>query len=388
MTSEAGSFGTGGERLEKSLREEWGTLLLWCLVLGCFLGAMAVFHRMTAPRGVPLGVVFSTAQGVRASEMQTLTLVRAFVAWHNLQGGTPQFRLEEASYDADPSQAVEELARREVRAVVGFFASASAEAARHAGERWRIPVVASGASASFFDRQDDWLFRTRGSTEDDAAAYVTLCRRAGVRNLVVLHFEGNDAYRTAFVRDMVVQKGPRVLKTLPYLHVMGENFSPLSAGPQSPDGVLVVGPSVPSVWMGQRARQVWPQAVVLLAPWALVSLTAEEGRLLGEGVLAAEKIAPGRADEKHSFVRFWRERFGETPLGVVEHNTFLAMQWVLEALKNAGGGGGEALRRSLAQPQELWGIGSGTRVDAWGDAHGLLAPLRMDPRGEFQEMEP
>lgn len=388
MKLPAGDLGTGGELLEKSLREEWGTLLLWCLVFACFLGAAAVFHRITTPRGVPLGVVFSTSHGMRASDMQTLTTVRAFVAWHNLRRENPPLRLEEHPYDVDPTQAMEDLARRKVRAVVGFFSSASAEAARHVASRERVPMLASGASASHFDGVDDWLFRTRGSTEDDAAAYVEICRKTGVRQLVVLHFEENDLYRATFVRDMVRRGGPRILRTLPYRHVMGENFSPRSAGPLSPDGVLVVGPSVPSVWMGQRARQMWPGAVLLLSPWSLVSLSGEEARLLGEDVLAAEMTPPGWADPQHAFVRFWRERFGEAPLGVVEHNTFLAMQWLVEALREGGGGDGETLRRALATPRELEGMGKNIRVDAYGDAHGTLVPLHLDRKGSFQVMAP
>ncbi len=388
MKDGAEEFGRGGEWLEVSLREEWVTLLIWCLVLACLLGAAGVFRRITASRGTSLGVAFSTARWGRASEMQTLMTVRAFVAWHNLQEGNFPIRLEEVPYDDDPTQAVEELARRDVRAVVGFFHSFGAEAARRVASREQVPILASGASSSRFDREDDWLFRTRGSTEGDAEAYVELCHRAGVKNLVVLYYEENDLYRTSFVRDMVIRGGARILRTLPYRHVMGDSFSPRSAGVLSPDGVLVVGPSVPSVWMGQRARQAWPGATLLLSPWSLASLTAEEARLLGEGVLGAEGVLPGWADSRHPFVRFWRERFGDLPLGVVEHHTFLALRWFLDALGESGGGGGEALRRSLAKPRELRGIGRDGRVDAFGDSQEELLPLRLNRRGDFQVMNP
>ena len=317
-----------------------------------------------------------------------LSAARAYADWYNESSRGRKIRLVTATYFVDPTVALGELKEQGALGVIGFPTSTSAIEALEVAEHYKLPLISPSASSSFLSQKDDWFFRMRSSTAEDARQMITLFRSIGVTEITLISYSGNPGYVMPFLWDLKRRGEPRIARELYDLSIMDlEPFideNPLDA----PQGVFVVGPPIYSLWVAQKARYLWPSSKIILSGWSLVGVVPEKSSdfPLDFSILGGDSFFPFLVDTGHPFVQYWNSRF-IPGVDIQVNNTYLAMTLLLEALKDTGYAGGEPLRQSLAQYRKLSGLAGEMEIDRYGDAHAKHFLYRFGPRG-YEEVMP
>ncbi len=360
--------------LNKVSSPVWGALLL--------SGCIFLFWWVMLPRDIVIGVAYSTNPSDQFMESKMLNAARAYADWHNENTRGRKIRLLTATYFVDPTVALGELKEQGALGVIGFSTSTTALEALEAAEHYKLPMVSPSASSSLLSRKDDWLFRVRSSTAEEARQLITLFASVGIAEITLISSSGNPGYVMPLLWDLKKRGEPRVARELYDLDIM--NLEPfVDENPfDAPQGVLVVGPPIYALWVAQKARYLWPSSEIVLSPWSLVGLIPEKSSDLpfGFSVLGTDTFFPFLVDPEHPFVRYWNSRFVPR-VDTLVNGTYLAMILLLDALKDTGYEGGEPLRESLRKYRKLSGIAGDVEIDRYGDAHATHFLYRLAPGG-------
>ncbi|HPJ26772.1 MAG TPA: hypothetical protein PLW97_11210 [Synergistaceae bacterium] len=386
MKTDVRSFpGQFYQKILRAFLPQKSFLLLGALFLG---GGILFLWFPHYPREIVIGLAYSTNPENQFMESRMFSSARAYVDWHNENTRGKKIRLVTASYLMDPTVALGELKEQGALGIVGFSSSSSVMEGLDAAVFYELPLVAVSASSSFLSRKDDWLFRVRSSTAEDAREIISLFGSEGISEIALVSFSGNPGYVVPFVWDLKKRGEPRVAREFFDLSLMErEPFrdeNPFSA----PRGVLVVGPPVYSLWIAQKARYLWPSSQIVLSQWSLAGMIPEKNEdfPLDFSVLGADTFFPFLVNKQHPFVRYWESRFAPG-VDTLVNNTYLAFSLLLDALKESGFSGGEELRQSLAQYRKLSGLAGEIEIDHYGDAHAAYYLYRFGPRG-YEKVSP
>ncbi len=381
MTKKDSSLGKFYQKITRFFFLKKNSPLMW----GIFLlgGVGLVLWWISAPRDIVIGVVYSTNPSEQFMESKMLSAARAYADWYNETARGRKIRLVTATYLADPTVALGELKEQGALAVLGFPTSTSALEALPAAAHYKLPLISPSASSSLLSQGDDWFFRARSSTAEDARQMIALFGKVGITEIALISYSGNPGYVMPLLWDLKKRGEPRIARELFDLSIMDlEPFvdeNPFDA----PQGVLVVGPPIYSLWVAQKARYLWPSSEIVLSAWSLVGVIPEKSGdfPLEFSILGGDVFFSFLVDPEHPFVRYWNNRF-VPGVDIQVNNTYLAFTLLLEALKESDFTGGDTLRERLGEYRKLSGLaGEEVEIDRYGDAHGTYFLYRFGPGG-------
>ena len=358
------------------------------LFLLVFSGGVFLLERALFPSEIVIGLAYSTNPSNQFIESRLFSAARAYVDWHNETFRGRKIRLVAATYLADPTAALGELKEKGALGVISFSSSSASLEALSGAAHYKLPLVSTSASSSLLSQRDDWFFRVRCSTAEDARETISLFGALGISEIALVSFSGNPGYVVPFVWDIKKRGEPRIAREFYDLSLMDlEPFRDENPF-MSPPGVLVVGPPVYSLWIAQKAHYLWPSAEIVFSFWSLAGVIPEKSDdfPLDFSILGGDTFFPFLVDPEHPFVRYWNSRF-IPGVDTLINNTYLAFTLLLEALEDTNFSGGEDLRRSLGQYRKLSGLAGEIEIDRYGDAHGNYFLYRFGPEG-YEEVLP
>ncbi len=306
---------------------------------------------------VPIGVAINENAALSASEGAMISVIQSYVTWHNGLDGTFKFRLETAAYRDDPTEALEDLSARGVRAVVGFPLSLEALTAASVADRLKLPVISPAASSSVLSGKDDWFFRVVEDSHGEGGQLGAFLSGLGAKNVVIYRSPYNDAYINQLVGDMIEASS---------LEVAGTAFYPNGNAPLSGDAILVAAEPSRTYWIVQDIAMNWPSVPVVLARWCQGSDFSLILNVPGADLYFSSNYDPSVIPEDPFTLFLSGERILD--LGLFARHGAAAMAYLADVLEEDPGAKGESLRTMMKEPRSVEGPGWSLRVDEFGDA--------------------
>lgn len=268
-------------------------------------------------------------------------------------------------------QAVEELIRLGVLAIIGHNTSAMAEATLPLANAAHVLMVSPTVSSSRFVGLDDWLVMLYPSTAESAMSLADYIARAkAARRVSVIWDQSNAAYATALAEAFQVEhraRGGAIVRALPYTSGQVASFADLAAEAlrEETDGVLVVANAVDSATLCQQLRKLSASVRLFGADWGFTADVLAHGGAAVEGAVFTQKVDV--EDTSPAYVAFkqaYTARY-HRPVDFAAVLAWDAAQVVAEGLRRDATR--EGLRRAVLEIGTFHGLQGDFRIDKFGD---------------------
>jgi branched-chain amino acid transport system substrate-binding protein len=314
----------------------------------------------------------------------------------NASGGIGGRRIEllvrdDRQDEATARQAVEELAKAGVVAVIGPMTSAMAVAIVPTVNERRLPTVSPTTSTNELTGRDDWFIRIYPASRDAGRQLAEHAyRHLGLRAMTVALDLGNRAHTESWLhvfRAAFEALGGRVAAAPTFNTADQETLRPVAQeiAASGGDGVLILANAFDTALICQHLRRFGYAGPVLTSEWSATDDLLTHGGAAVEGLSFLHTFdRDGRTPRYLTFRDAFRQRFNEEP-GFAAVHAYDATRIVIEALRR-GARDRAGLRRLILEQGTFRGLQVDLAIDRFGDVQRRLFMMTVHG-GRFTAVE-
>jgi branched-chain amino acid transport system substrate-binding protein len=345
---------------------------------------------------IRIGFIAGTSGRVADLGISGLDAVQLAVRQCNHRGGIHGRKVQLVTMDDQQNpdlarQAVQELIKDEVHAIVGPMTSGMAKVVTPILNDARMLTVSPTATTQQLSGQDDFFFRVTSTTREFASLNAEYQIKTGDMGRIVAVYDlGNRSYCEDWLANFklpFVAGGGEILATFTFTSGHGKTFTEIVSHmlASGPDGILVIANSMDSAMMCQQIRKVDTQIPITLSDWGATERLLELGGKAVEGVTVVQTFDRGSTHPSYqSFRTAYLEQYKREP-GFPGVYAWDAIQVILVALKAQKKG--QSLKETILSIERYNGLQGPFSFDPYGDVKRSRSSFSVVKNGSFVILE-